>query len=101
MSTIRERDAADMTPGGMQRVWRYSVEDLESGEFVEVVPVDCYADRRALLVAGDALANHLRLWIVAPRGTHICTCRGTGINPARCWHCTTRDLLATWAEATE
>ena len=57
------------------------------------------ADRRALRVAGDALATHLKLWTAAPSGCHICTCRGTGL--PRCWYCVAADLLAAWKEATD
>jgi hypothetical protein len=55
------------------------------------------ADIARLRTAGDALAKHLRLWTVAPSGTHICTCRGTG--KPRCWYCDARDLYLSWEDS--
>ena len=64
------------------------------------LPIETAADLLAtiatLRVAGDALASHLRVWCAPSAGTHICTCRGTGINPPRCWYCDARDLYLAW-----
>jgi hypothetical protein len=62
--------------------------------------IDAEAEAERLRAAGDALASHLRLRTAAPSGTHICTCRRTGINPPRCWYCDARDLYLAWTEAT-
>jgi hypothetical protein len=78
MSTIRERDAVDLTPDGKQRVWRHDIDKQWSdGEMIEIDPVEVYADRRALLAALDALVKAAEADV---------SCQAVEFEPDRCPH---------------
>ena len=51
-----------------------------------------------IILAGDALAEHLRIRALAPSGTRICTCRVSGLYP-RCWYCVALELRFAWEKA--